>query len=170
MCGHWNIEGIGCGIAEEFGRNGANVAVNYRSSEQAAHETVDQIEAEGGTAIAVQADVTDRDRIDHLREDVVDALGSVDVLVNNAGLNVDTEFTKMDYQEWDRVIDVHLGGMYRCTDAFFEDIRDAGRLINISSIVGKEGNYGQANYATAKSGMFVFTGSGESPNSVGIER
>src|SRR5699024_11963076 len=77
----------------------------------------------------------------------------------NAGLNVDTGFAEMDQQEWDPVIDVHLGGMFRCTDAFFEDIRDAdaGRRINISSIVGKQGNYGQANYATAKSGMFGFT-------------
>ena len=151
--------GIGSGIAEEFGRNGANVAVNYRSSEEAAHETVEQIESDGGSAIAVQADVTDRDRIDHLREEVLDTFGSADVLVNNAGLNVDTGFAEMDHQEWDPVIDVHLGEMFRCTDAFFEDIRDAnaGRLINISSIVGKQGNYGQANYATAKSGMFGFT-------------
>jgi 3-oxoacyl-[acyl-carrier protein] reductase len=151
--------GIGRGIAEEVGRHGANVAVNYRSSEEPAHEAVEQIESDGGTATAVQADVTDRDRIDHLREEVLDAFGSVDVLVNNAGLNVDMGFGEMDYQDWDRVIDVHLGGMFRCTDAFFEDIKDAdaGRLINISSIVGKQGNYGQANYATAKSGMFGFT-------------
>lgn len=151
--------GIGRGIAEKFGHHSANVAVNYRTSEEAAHETVDQIEADGGTAIAVQADVTDPDRINQMREKVLDAFGSVDVLVNNAGVNVDMEFDEMDYQEWDSVIDVHLGGMFRCTDAFFEDIKDAdaGRLINISSIVGKQGNYGQANYATAKSGMFGFT-------------
>jgi 3-oxoacyl-[acyl-carrier protein] reductase len=151
--------GIGRGIAEELGRHGANVTVDYRSSEEPAHEVVEQIESNGGAAIAVQADVTDRDRIEHLREEVLDAFGSVDVLVNNAGLNVDTGFSEMDQQNWDRVIDVHLGGMFRCTDAFFEDIRDAdaGRLINISSIVGKQGNYGQANYATAKSGMFGFT-------------
>lgn len=151
--------GIGRAIAEEFGRNGANVVVNYRSSEDKAHEVVDQIEADGGKAVPVQADVTDWDQIEQMREEALDAFGSIDVLVNNAGITRDTTFVNMSEDDWDQVLDIHLGGMFRCTKTFFEDVRDAddGRLINISSIIGKQGNFGQANYAAAKSGMFGFT-------------
>jgi 3-oxoacyl-[acyl-carrier protein] reductase len=151
--------GIGRAIAEEFGRNGANVVVNYRSSEDQAHEVVDQIETDGGKAVPVQADVTDWDQIEQMREEALDAFGSIDVLVNNAGITRDTTFVNMSEDDWDQVLDIHLGGMFRCTKTFFEDVQDAddGRLINISSIIGKQGNFGQANYAAAKSGMFGFT-------------
>jgi 3-oxoacyl-[acyl-carrier protein] reductase len=83
----------------------------------------------------------------------------VDVLVNNAGITVDKKFENMTREDWERVIDVNLGGVYNCTKACFEDLREAedGRLINISSVVGQQGNYGQANYATTKSGLFGFT-------------
>ncbi|EMA36753.1 beta-ketoacyl-ACP reductase [Halococcus hamelinensis] len=151
--------GIGRGIAKEFGRHGASVAVNYRSSEAAAHEVVDAIEETGGEAIAVQADVADNDAVAGMAEAVRSAFGPADVLVNNAGLTVDRTFKNMTPEDWQRVVDVNLGGMYNCTHQFFEDIVDAdcGRLINISSVVGQQGNYGQANYATTKSGMFGFT-------------
>jgi 3-oxoacyl-[acyl-carrier protein] reductase len=151
--------GIGRAIATEFGRNGARVVVNYRTSEDKANEVVDQIESDGGTAVSVQADVTDRDQIEQMREKALEAFGSVDVLVNNAGITRDTTFATMSQDDWDQVLDIHLGGMFRCTKAFFEEIQDAddGRLINISSIIGKQGNFGQANYAAAKSGMFGFT-------------
>ncbi len=151
--------GIGRGIAEHFGKEGANVVVNYRSSEASAVEAVDAIKESGGDAIAVQADVTDRDDVDAMRETVHEAFGSLDVLVNNAGITKDTRFTKMSRDEWDQVMNVNLGGTFNCTQAFYDDIwnADEGRLINISSIVGKQGNFGQANYATAKSGLFGFT-------------
>lgn len=151
--------GIGRGIAEEFGRCGANVVVNYRSSEAAAHEVVDSIEDEGGEAIAVQADVADYDAVAAMTETTHDAFGPADVLVNNAGLTVDRTFENMSREDWERVIDVNLGGVYNCTHCLFDDITDAehGRLINISSVVGQQGNYGQANYATTKSGLFGFT-------------
>jgi len=151
--------GIGRGIAEHLGSEGANVVVNYRSSEESAHEAVAAIEDAGGAAIAAQADVTDRDEVDAMRDQVHDAFGPVDVLVNNAGITKDTRFTKMSRDEWDQVMNVNLGGTFNCTQAFYDDIwnADEGRLINISSIVGKQGNFGQANYATAKSGLFGFT-------------
>jgi 3-oxoacyl-[acyl-carrier protein] reductase len=151
--------GIGRGIAEEFGRCGANVVVNYRSSEAAAHEVVDAIDEEGGAAIAVQADVAEYDAVAAMAETAHDAFGPVDVLVNNAGLTVDRTFGNMTREDWERVIDVNLGGVYNCTHCLFDDIQDAedGRLINISSVVGQQGNYGQANYATTKSGLFGFT-------------
>ena len=152
-------KGIGRGIAERLGENGCAVAVNYRGSTDAAHETVESVKDAGGTAIAVQADVTDLAAVEAMREEVHDAFGEVDVLINNAGINQDVVFNEMTHEEWDTVLDVHLDGAFHCTQTFYDDIAAAeeGRLINISSIVGKGGNFGQANYATAKAGIFGFT-------------
>ncbi len=152
-------KGIGRGIAEDLGSHGANVVVNYRSSEAAAHEVKENIEDSGGNAIVVQADVSNMDDVRSMYDTVTDAYGNVDVLVNNAGITVDKKFENMTREDWDRVMEVNLGGVFNCTKTCFEDIRDAheGRLINISSVVGQQGNYGQANYATTKSGLFGFT-------------
>ncbi|RKD97637.1 beta-ketoacyl-ACP reductase [Halopiger aswanensis] len=154
-----SARGIGRGIAEYLGEEGANVVINYRSSEGAAKEAVDVIETAGGSAVAAQADVTHRDQVAHMREVCHEAFGPADVLVNNAGITADKQFTEMTREDWDRVMDVNLGGMFNCTQEFYDDIWEAeeGRLINISSVVGKQGNFGQANYAAAKSGMFGFT-------------
>ncbi len=154
-----SARGIGRGIAEYLGSEGANVVINYRSSEGAANEAVEAIKAAGGDAITAQADVTDREGVEHMREACHDAFGPADVLVNNAGVTADTQFIEMSREEWDQVMNVNLGGMFNCTQEFYDDIWNAheGRLINISSVVGKQGNFGQANYATAKSGMFGFT-------------
>ncbi len=154
-----SARGIGRGIAEEFGAHGANVVVNYRSSEAAATETVAAVERRGGEAIAVQANVTEPAELDRMRERAHDAFGTADVLVNNAGINRDTRFEDMTSEEWRTVMEVNLGGTFNATKAFYGDLRatEAGRLINISSVVGKQGNFGQANYAAAKSGMFGFT-------------
>ena len=152
-------KGIGRGIAEEFGRHGANVVVNYRSSEEAAYEARDTIEAEGGNAVVAQADVSNLGEVRDMYEAVHDEFGQIEVLVNNAGITVDKKFENMTREDWDRVMGVNLGGVFNCTKTCFEDIRNArqGRLINISSVVGQQGNYGQANYATTKSGLFGFT-------------
>ncbi|MFB6228692.1 MAG: beta-ketoacyl-ACP reductase [Halobacteriales archaeon] len=151
--------GIGRAIAEELGAEGASVAVNFHSSEERAAETVDAIEAAGGEAITVQADVSDSAAVEAMADRVHDELGPVDVLVNNAGINRDTRFDEMDREDWEAVIDVNLTGAFTTTKAFFEDLTAAeeGRLINISSVIGQQGNYGQANYAAAKSGLFGFT-------------
>jgi 3-oxoacyl-[acyl-carrier protein] reductase len=151
--------GIGRGIAEELGRDGANVVVNYRSSEAEAYDVVDEIEEAGGTAIAVQADVTELDEMQAMAERVRDVFGGTDVLVNNAGITVDKTFKNMTREDWDAVMDVNLGGVFNASKAFYDDIKEAdhGRLVNISSVVGQQGNYGQANYATTKSGLFGFT-------------
>lgn len=152
-------KGIGAGIAERLGEDGCDVVVNYRSSERAAAETVDDVEDAGGSAIAVQADVTDPEQVEQMREKANEAFGQVDVLVNNAGITQDVRFTEMSHEQWDVILDVHLDGAFHCTQAFYDDLADAeeGRLINLSSIVGKGGNFGQANYATAKAGIFGFT-------------
>ena len=151
--------GIGRAIALEFAGHGADVAVNYRSSEAEAAQVADTIEEAGENALAVRADVADQASVSRMADEIHDELGPVDVLVNNAGITADRKFESMSREEWDRVIDVNLGGTFNCTKAFFEDIREAddGRLINISSVVGQQGNYGQANYAASKSGLFGFT-------------
>ena len=151
--------GIGKGIATELASHGANVVVNYRNSEREAYDVVDEIEADGGTAIAVQADVTEEDEVEAMVGRVRNAFGPTDVLVNNAGITVDKKFDNMTREDWDAVMDVNLGGVYNCTNAFFDDLKaaDHGRLINISSVVGQQGKYGQANYAATKSGLFGFT-------------
>jgi len=151
--------GIGRGIAKDLGAHGANVVVNYRSSEAEARAVVEDIRESGGTAIAAQADVAKLDEVRAMREKVTDEFGPTDVLVNNAGITIDKKFENMTREDWETVIDVNLGGVFNGTKAFYEDICDAdhGRLINISSVVGQQGNIGQANYATTKSGLFGFT-------------
>lgn len=152
-------QGIGRAIAERFGEDGCEVVVNYRSSEDAARDVVNRIDDSGGSAIAIQADVTSVDQVNSMRDEVHDTFGEIDVLVNNAGINQDVRFTEMTHEEWDTVLDVHLDGAFHCTQAFFDDLAatEDGRLVNISSIIGKGGNFGQANYATAKAGIFGFT-------------
>jgi 3-oxoacyl-[acyl-carrier protein] reductase len=152
--------GIGRGVAEELGAYGADVVVNYRSSEARAHDVCDHIEDEcEGRAVPAQADVSDFEEVQSMVESVREEWGPVDVLVNNAGITVDKKFENMSHEDWERVVNVNLGGVFNCTKACFGDLCEAenGRLINISSVVGQQGNYGQANYATTKSGLFGFT-------------
>ena len=151
--------GIGRSIAFELARCGADVVVNCRESEAKAETVANTIEADGEQSMSVVADVSDPGEVERMADQVHDELGSIDVLVNNAGITIDRKFEDMTYEDWNRVIDINLGGTFHCTKAFYEDIKhsDAGRLINISSVVGQQGNYGQANYATSKGGLFAFT-------------
>ncbi|APW98497.1 beta-ketoacyl-ACP reductase [Halobiforma lacisalsi AJ5] len=151
--------GIGRDIALEFARCGADVVVNYRSSDEKAREVTERIRENDETAIAVGADVSDPDDVSEMVERVHEEVGSIDVLVNNAGITIDRKFENMTYEDWTTVMEVNLNGTFNCTKAFYDDIKDAdkGRLINISSVVGQQGNYGQANYATSKGGLIAFT-------------
>jgi len=151
--------GIGRAVALEFARHGADVVVNYRSSERKAYEVVDTIQNGGEEAVAIRADVSERADVERMANRIHDEFGQIDVLVNNAGVTIDRKFADMAHEDWNRVIDVNLGGTFNCTKAFFDDIKTAenGRLINVSSVVGQQGNYGQANYATSKCGLFGFT-------------
>lgn len=151
--------GIGREIALEFARCGGDVVVNYCTSEESGREVTELIESNDGTALCVGADVSDPQHVDRMVSHVHDALGPVGVLVNNAGITIDRKFENMTHEDWNRVMQVNLNGTFNCTKAFFEDIKaaDHGRLINISSVVGQQGNYGQANYATSKGGLIAFT-------------
>ncbi|WP_380676027.1 beta-ketoacyl-ACP reductase [Salinigranum sp. GCM10025319] len=151
--------GIGRGIAEELGAHGGNIAVNYRSSNDKATEVASLIDEAAGEAITVQGDVADLEAMQTMADQVHDEFGAVDVLVNNAGITMDHSFEQMTPEEWQSVVDVNLTGVFNVTKAFYEDIKEAdeGRIINISSIIGEEGNFGQANYAASKAGVHGLT-------------
>ncbi len=152
--------GIGAEIAKELADYGANVVVNYRSSETQAADVAAHVDEETpGEAITVQADVSEPEDVDAMVEQTHEAFGPADVLVNNAGITLDGRFENIDRDKWETVIDVNLTGVYNCTDAFYDDIKasDQGRIVNMSSIVGEAGNFGQANYAASKAGVIGFT-------------
>ncbi|MFO7925106.1 SDR family NAD(P)-dependent oxidoreductase, partial [Natronomonas sp.] len=107
--------GIGRAIAEELGAHGADVAINYRSSDDEAQAAKGRIEDGDGRAMLAQADISEYEQVESMCEAVHDRFGAVDVLVNNAGITVDKKFENMTREDWDRVIDVNLGGTFNCT-------------------------------------------------------
>jgi 3-oxoacyl-[acyl-carrier protein] reductase len=151
--------GIGRAIALQLAGVGAKVAVNYASSSIAADELVNQINSNGGDAIALQADVSKADQIDALVNTVMEKWGRVDVLVNNAGITRDTLLLRMKPEDWQAVIDLNLTGVFLCTRAVSKIMlkQKSGRIINIASVAGQMGNPGQANYSAAKAGVIGFT-------------
>lgn len=152
--------GIGRAIAEELAANGARVVVNYNSSEADAQELVSNIEAKGGSAIAIQADVSDFGAAQALIKAALETYGQIDILVNNAGTTRDTLLLLMKEEEWDVVIDTNLKSVFNCCKAAARPMirrKQGGRIINISSIVGQVGQGGQTNYAASKAGIIGFT-------------
>lgn len=151
--------GIGRAVALQLAHNGAKVVVNYAGNEQAAKEVVELITAKGGHAIAVQADVANADSVDQMVKQAMDAFGRIDILVNNAGVTRDTLLMRMKEDDWDAVLDTNLKGIYLCTKAVSRIMmkQKAGKIINMTSVVGIMGNAGQANYAAAKAGVIGFT-------------
>lgn len=145
--------GIGRGIAVKLAKEGANVVVCDLLRENG-EETVEEISAFGGVAEFYPCDVTDRDEVDALLQQTIDRFGSVEILVNNAGINRDAMLHKLTPQQWDEVLSVNLTGTFHCTQAAARFMRDQeyGRIINISS-ASWLGNIGQANYAASKAGV-----------------
>ncbi len=146
-------------MALRLARASHRVAVNYQANEDAARQVVDAIEQAGGTAIAVGADVGKAADVERLFAATVEQLGPVNVLVNNAGIVRDTLLLRMSVDDWDTVLETDLRSVYLCTKAALRGMVRAkwGRIVNISSVVGLQGNAGQANYAAAKAGMLGFT-------------
>ena len=151
--------GIGQGIAMALAREGADVAVNYRGNKDGAAGTLREIRAMGRQALLVRGDVSVYEDVVAMREAIDQGLGGIDILVNNAGINRDNFFIKMSNEQWEEVIKTNLTGMFNCTKVFMEEIvaTKRGRVINIASVVGQQGNIGQSNYAAAKAGMIGFT-------------
>ncbi|MEO0758363.1 MAG: 3-oxoacyl-[acyl-carrier-protein] reductase [Cyanobacteria bacterium J06648_16] len=151
--------GIGKASVLALAAEGASVVVNYARSSAAADEIVAQIEADGGSAIALQADVSQADQVDALVKGTMDKFGRIDVLVNNAGITRDTLLLRMKPEDWQAVIDLNLTGVFLCTRAVSKIMlkQRSGRIINIASVSGLMGNPGQANYSAAKAGVIGFT-------------
>jgi len=146
--------GIGEATAEKFAREGAKVAVcdiNLGEAQRVARAIADR----DGHALAFHIDVTDKDSIARMIEQVMAAWGRIDVLVNNAGIVQDAQLRKMSDDQFERVVDVNLKGVYNCTKAVVDIMleQQAGCILNASSIVGLYGNFGQTNYAATKFGV-----------------
>ncbi|RMD52444.1 MAG: 3-oxoacyl-[acyl-carrier-protein] reductase [Candidatus Thermofonsia bacterium] len=152
--------GIGRAIAEDLAANGAKVVVNYNASAQAAEEVVKAIEENGGTAVAIQADVSKFDEAQALIKQAIETFGYIDILVNNAGTTRDTLLMMMSENDWDIVLDTNLKSVFNCCKAVARPMirrKKGGRIINISSVVGLIGQGGQTNYAASKAGIIGFT-------------
>ena len=151
--------GIGRAIALELANRGAQVVVNYNRSADAAATVVAAIEADGGQATAVQADVSDFSQARALIQAAVKAYGRLDVLVNNAGVTRDQLILMMKEEDWDTVVRVNLKSMFNtCKAAARVMLRQrSGRIVNISSVSGIAGQGGQTNYSAAKAGVIGFT-------------
>jgi 3-oxoacyl-[acyl-carrier protein] reductase len=152
--------GIGAAIARALARDGWSVGVNYRSDEQGAGGVVAAIEEEGGRALAVQGDVADPESPDRLFKALEEEFGCpVLVLVNNAGISADDLTPSLSDEAWDSVIQTDLSAAFRLTRRALRPMMKAraGRIVNISSVVGLRANPGQANYAAAKAGLIALT-------------
>lgn len=151
--------GIGAEIARKFAAEGAKVVVNYSGSQEKAEAVVADIQANGGEAIAVKANVSDSESVKAMVDETMKTFGSVDILVNNAGITRDNLMMRMKDDEWDDVINTNLKGVFVCTKAVTRQMmkQRAGRIVNIASIVGVMGNAGQANYVASKAGVIGLT-------------
>ena len=147
--------GIGKAIAKRFAAEGANVVTNSRSASRA-QLTADEITADGGTAVAVEADVSKESDIDRLLTDATDAFGTVDVLVNNAGTESIVPAMEVTREEWQSELDVNLTGTFFCAQAVARHMieeGDGGQIINVSSILGTRPLQGRTAYCVSKAGI-----------------
>ncbi|MFM7189230.1 MAG: 3-oxoacyl-ACP reductase family protein, partial [Microcystaceae cyanobacterium] len=151
--------GIGRATALALASSGVKVVVNYAQSQPAAEAVVQAIEAEGGTAIALKADVSQVKEVEQLIEQTLEQWGRIDILVNNAGITRDNLLLRMKLEDWQAVMDLNLTGVFLCTKAVAKIMikQRQGRIINITSVAGLMGNPGQANYSAAKAGVIGFT-------------
>jgi 3-oxoacyl-[acyl-carrier protein] reductase len=151
--------GIGKSIAEECVKQGAIVAFTYLSSEEKARALEIELSASGGVAKGFKSDAAKYDDAQTLVDDVVAAFGTIDVLVNNAGITRDTLLMRMTEEQWDEVMNTNLKSAFNLTKAVQRPMLKArkGSIINMSSVVGVSGNAGQSNYAASKAGLIGFT-------------
>lgn len=151
-------QGIGSAVAERFAAEGARIILTSRDGAKA-QAAAEALNREGGDARGLSVRIDDRDSVKELIDGVVEAYGSIDVLVNNAATVRDTLLMRMKQDDWDEVIHVNLGGVFICTQAVIRQMmrQRSGRIINMTSIVGLKGNPGQANYSASKAGIIGFT-------------
>src|SRR5881296_2755202 len=148
--------GIGRAVALALADEGADVAVNYVSSEAAAKDVAEQIRKMGRRSMLAQADVGDFPDTFRMAQEVLKEFGRLDILVNNAGINSDKTFVKMDHASWRKVLAINLDGVFNCSKVFIDQMlkQEYGRVVNITSVIGQ---IGKANYAASKAGVAAFT-------------
>ncbi|WP_069130990.1 3-oxoacyl-[acyl-carrier-protein] reductase [Rhodohalobacter halophilus] len=151
--------GIGKSIALTFAKLGANVAITYSRSADAANEVADEIKKAGSKAMAIQADATDFSKAEEVIAKVVEEWGALDVLINNAGITKDNLILRMNEEQWDAVINTNLKSVFNYSKAAAKPMMRArgGSIVNIGSVVGISGNAGQSNYSASKAGLIGFT-------------
>jgi 3-oxoacyl-(acyl-carrier-protein) reductase len=151
--------GIGRAIATALGDAGADVAFTYHHSRESAEALAKTLSEKGVRCKGYQADVASPEEMQKVVQEVIKELGHITILVNNAGINRDKSFLKMTKDMWEEVVHVNLDGVFYTTQLVAQDMVGAGwgRIINISSIVGQTGNFGQANYAATKGAIISFT-------------
>jgi 3-oxoacyl-[acyl-carrier protein] reductase len=151
--------GIGRAIAIALAKDGLFVIVNYTANEQAAGETLAAIKAAGGDGALARFDVADAAAVDAAIKQIASERGRLDVLVNNAGIAIDGLLLRTKKEDWQRTLDVNLSGAFHCAKAASRYLLKAeqGRIVNLSSVVGEQGNAGQVSYAAAKAGLIGIT-------------
>ena len=151
--------GIGKGIAEVFAQQGANIAFTYRSSDEKAKALEEELSANGCKAKGYKSDASDFDAAQKLAADVLEEFGSIDVLVNNAGITKDGLLMRMSEDDFDSVMDINMKSVFNMTKAVLRPMlkQRKGSIINMSSVVGVKGNAGQSNYSASKAAINGFT-------------
>ncbi|MGY5351397.1 3-oxoacyl-[acyl-carrier-protein] reductase [Wenyingzhuangia sp. IMCC45533] len=151
--------GIGKGIALEFAKQGANVAFTYSSSVEAANALESELSSLGVKAKGYQSNAADFDAAQELASEVLKEFGAIDVLINNAGITKDNLLMRISEEDFDKVLEVNLKSVFNLTKAVIRPMmkQRAGSIINMSSVVGVQGNAGQTNYAASKAGMLGFS-------------
>jgi 3-oxoacyl-(acyl-carrier-protein) reductase len=153
-----STQGIGLAIAKRLAKEGVIVVVTSRNIDKV-NEAVYEIKSEGGEAFGIKCDVTNREEVKTLGEKIIEKYGRIDILVNNAGITKDSSFKKMTDEQWDEVIDSDLKSVFIVTQELskYMESNRYGRILNLSSVVGLSGNFGQANYSAAKAGIIGLT-------------
>jgi 3-oxoacyl-[acyl-carrier protein] reductase len=151
--------GVGKQLALTFAKKGACVIINYVTETTQAEEVVNEIKTLGQESIAIRADVTDYKQVEHMVQDILQRYGKIDVLINNAGTFKDSLLRNMETNVWNEIINVNLNGVYNCTRAVINNMRErkCGKIINITSVQGQIGTIGASNYVAAKAGVIGFT-------------
>ena len=151
--------GIGAAIARELGRQGASVAINYRRHDTEAKQVAADVDAAGGRGLAVKADVASFADAQSMVDQVVEKFSGLDILVNNAGINRDGVIWKMTEEQWDQVIDTNLKGYFNYIRAAVGILKEqkSGKIVNVTSINGLRGKFGQTNYSASKAGIIGLT-------------
>lgn len=151
--------GIGKAIALKLSKKGYDIAISYINNDEKAKEVIEEIEKNNVKALAIKADVSKEEEVDKMMEMIKEQLGTIDVLVNNAGITRDNLLLRMKTADWDQVMDTNLRGVYLCTKAVARGMmkKRYGKIVNITSVVGISGNAGQGNYSASKAGVIGFT-------------